>query len=52
MEELLITCTTKTPFRHTIGDIYLQVDEVSMGSSVRPIIGELLHCSHREYGIR
>ena len=32
MQQLLIACTTKTHFLHPNGDIYLQVDGVSMGS--------------------
>ena len=38
MEELLLTCTTKTPFRHPNGGIYLQVDGVSIGSPLGPLM--------------
>ena len=38
MEELSLTCTTKTPFCHPIGDIYLQVDGVSMSSPLGPLL--------------
>ena len=32
LEQLLLICTTETPFQDTIGDMYIQVDGVSMGS--------------------
>ena len=32
MEQLLKVCTTETPFRHVNGDLYKQIDGVSMGS--------------------
>ena len=37
MKQLLITCTTQTPFRHVDGSIYLQKDGVSMGSPLGPL---------------
>ena len=36
MENLLIICTTKTPFRSPNGEIYLQTDSVSMGTPLGP----------------
>ena len=38
MEEILLTCTTKTLFRHPNGDIYLQVDDILMGSPLGPLL--------------
>lgn len=37
MNELLLVCTSETPFRHINGDIYLQRDGVSMGSPLGPL---------------
>ena len=40
MEQLLFTCTTKTPSLHPNEDIYLQVDWVSMGSPLGPLMAK------------
>jgi len=37
MEQLLLVCTTETPFRLPNGDAYLQIDGVSMGSPLGPL---------------
>ena len=36
MKDLLVLCTTQTPFRNYNGDLYLQIDGVMMGSSLGP----------------
>ena len=33
MKDLLMLCTTQTPFRNFNGELYLQIDVVMMGSS-------------------
>ena len=38
LRELLSICTTKTPFRSTTGDLYQQIDGVSMGTPLGPTI--------------
>ena len=40
LKELLILCTTKVPFRHINGKIYIQVDGVSMGSPLGPTFAD------------
>ena len=37
MKELLLVCTTETPFKTPTGDIYTQVDGVAMGSPLGPL---------------
>jgi len=37
MRQMLKTCTTETPFKHISGDVFLQVDGVSMGSPLGPL---------------
>ena len=37
LEQLLLICTTETPFQDTNGDMYIQVDGVSMGSPLVPL---------------
>lgn len=37
MKELLLQCTTQTPFRHVDGGIYKQREGVSMGSPLGPL---------------
>ena len=37
LEQLLLLCTTETPFQDTNGDMYIQVDGVSMGSPLGPL---------------
>ena len=37
MEQLLLVCTTETPFKHPNGDVYLQIDGVSMASPLGPL---------------
>ena len=38
LENLLSICTTKTPFKNIDGSIYYQVDGVSMGSPLAPVM--------------
>jgi predicted GIY-YIG superfamily endonuclease len=45
MKQLLLTCTTETPFRHINGDIYLQTDGVSMGSPLGPLMANFYMAS-------
>ena len=40
MRELLTVCTTETPFKHINGDVYQQIDGVSMGSPLGPLFAE------------
>ena len=37
LKELLTVCTTETPFKHPNGNIYKQVEGVSMGSPLGPL---------------
>ena len=37
LEQLLLICTTETPFQDNNGDMYIQVDGVSMGSPLGPL---------------
>lgn len=37
LREMLVVCTTETPFRNINGDVYLQNDGVSMGSPLGPL---------------
>ena len=47
MEELLLVCTTETPFRAPCGELYLQIDGVSMGSPLGPLFANA-YVSHLE----
>ena len=44
LEELLIICTTKTPFRNVNGDLYIQCEGVSMGSALGPTFADFYMC--------
>jgi hypothetical protein len=44
LKELLILCTTKTPFRNFAGDLFLQTDGVMMGSSLGPSFANFYMC--------
>ena len=44
MKELLLTCTTETPFKHPNGNIYIQTDGVSMGSPLGPLFANFYMC--------
>ena len=44
MRALLNVCTTRTPFRHINGDIYIQKDGVSMGSPLGPLFANAYMC--------
>jgi len=45
MRELLLICTTRTPFRNIDGDIYVQCDGVSMGSPLGPTFANFYMCN-------
>ena len=45
LRALLEICTTKTPFRHPNGDLYVQVDGVSMGSCLGPTFADFYMCN-------
>ena len=49
LKELLVLCTTKTPFNHG-GKTYLQTDGVSMGSPLGPTFADF-YMSHLEHKI-
>lgn len=40
LEEMLIVCTTHTPFKHIDGSIYRQIDGLSMGSPLGPLFAD------------
>ena len=44
MKELLIICTTKTPFKNVNGDLYVQREGVSMGSPLGPTFADFYMC--------
>ena len=44
LRELLLACTTETPFQHPNGNIYLQTDGVSMGSPLGPLFANFYMC--------
>ena len=44
MEQLLLICTTKTPFRTPNGELYVQCDGVSMGSPLGPTLANFYMC--------
>ena len=44
MKELLLTCTTETPFKHPNGNIFIQTDGVSMGSPLGPLFANFYMC--------
>ena len=45
LRQLLILSTTKTPFRHINGDLYTQIDGVSMGSCLGPTFADFYMCN-------
>ena len=45
LEKLLFTCTTKVPFYDPSGNIYIQIDGISMGLPLDPTISEF-YMSH------
>ena len=47
LEKLLFTCTTKVPFYDPSGNIYIQIDGISVGSPLGPTISEF-YMSHFE----
>ena len=44
LKQLLILCTTRTPFHHINGDLYIQHEGVSMGSCLGPTFAEFYMC--------
>lgn len=44
LRELLVVCTTKTPFQHINGDLYVQSEGVSMGSCLGPTFADYYMC--------
>ena len=50
LEDLLITCTTETPFKNINGDIYKQQDGISMGGPLGPLFANYYMC-HLENNI-
>ena len=44
LRDLLLICTTKTPFRATDKSIYQQIDGVSMGTPLRPMLANFYMC--------
>ena len=45
MKELLLICTTKTPFRNINGDLYIQREGVSMGNPLGPTFANYYMCN-------
>ena len=45
LRQLLMICTTKTPFKSPDGSIYQQTDGVSMGTPLGPLISNWYMCS-------
>ena len=45
LEQLLIICTTKTPFSNVNGDLYVQCEGVSMGSALGPTFADFYMCN-------
>ena len=41
---MLLICTTETPFKRVNGDLYIQIDGISMGSCLGPTFAELYMC--------
>ena len=50
MKELLRVCTTETPFKHVNGDVYKQIDGVSMGSPLGVLFANT-YMSHLETNV-
>ena len=44
LKELLIKCTSQTPFRHYDGNLYYQIDGVAMGSPLGPAFANFYMC--------
>ena len=44
LKALLTICTTKTPFRNLNGDLYVQCEGVSMGSTLGPTFADFYMC--------
>lgn len=44
LREMLKICTTRTPFKHVNGDIYIQREGVSMGCCLGPTFSEFYMC--------
>ena len=44
LREMLLICTTSTPFHHINGDLYVQIEGVSMGSCLGPTFAEYYMC--------
>ena len=44
LRDLLEICTTRTPFKHVNGDLYVQCEGVSMGSCLGPTFSEYYMC--------
>ena len=44
LKELLLICTTKTPFSNVDGELYVQCEGVSMGSALGPTFAEFYMC--------
>ena len=45
MKELLIICTTETPFKGVNGELYVQCEGVSMGSPLGPTFADFYMCN-------
>ena len=44
MKELLMICTTKSPFRNSTGKLFVQIDGVSIGSPLGPTMASFYMC--------
>ena len=45
LKQLLVICTTRTPFQNINGDLYIQHDGVSMGSCLGPTFADFYMCN-------
>jgi hypothetical protein len=52
MEELLLICTTKCPFRDADGQLFVQCDGVSMGSPLGPTFASFYMCNLENNALR
>ena len=44
LRQLLVICTTRTPFRNINGDLYTKCEGVGMGNSFRSTFAEFYMC--------
>ena len=47
LHEMLSICTSRTPLEHINGNVYVQIDEVSMGSCLGPTFAEYYMCEKK-----